>query len=347
MRKPIFGTFLLFVASIIVCTSPSFADQQTRQLSGPELGKCVFSTEVMPKNSFGHSAYSKVTTDFESGDPIAARCFYELGSQENYAALGRVANSMRDSGKYFAELEWTKPDGAIGSHSDFRIVAYKHNFRNDWDQQRYDLTSDFAECDFKLKGDEKRKFGAKSDGCMNFDKFTHLQSKKLKVSVPESPEFCVRIFMNFANSESIRTIGGQVQKIPDYVEKTMARGCFNVNLSNAEFSDSQTSNDIEVTHGIALQNIDKACAGMPFGNPTFCECYKSSAISAGLGSFSSQAANVWSIVTLNPGAFSAEERQSALMNASEKARAEAASSDLSMIAGTMLSECQSVAFGGR
>ncbi|MEM9837652.1 MAG: hypothetical protein AAF830_00710 [Pseudomonadota bacterium] len=222
---------VLALAAIGLSHSAAAADGQ-RTVKGPEPGKCIFSTEVMPKGDFRNSAYRKVKDTFALGDPIAVRCFYEMGQQSNYASLGRVANSMRDSGKYYAEYEWTKPDGSPGSHSDFRIVAYNHNFRADWDQQRYDLTDDHAACDFQIKGRKQQEFGAKSSGCMDFAKFTQIQSKKMRVKAPETPEFCIRVFMKFANTRSLRTVGNDLREEPDYVEKTMARGCFKVDLTS-------------------------------------------------------------------------------------------------------------------
>lgn len=225
----VFTCAAIILSSLI--SSETAADVGKRTVRGPEPGQCIFSTRVMPKGEFRDPAYSLVKTVFTENEPIAVRCFYELGQQAEYARLGRIANSMRDSGKYFAEYEWTKPDGAPGSHSDFRIVAYNHNYTADWDQQRYDLTDDYAACDFQLKGNDAREFGAKPSGCMDFARFTELQSRALRVPPPEQPEFCIRIFMKFANTRSLRNVGNSVREEPDYVEKTMARGCFAVDLS--------------------------------------------------------------------------------------------------------------------
>lgn len=215
-----------FAVTVALFSMPAVAQDGTRKVTGPEPGKCIFSTKVMPKDRFSDPAYSRVKTVFTLSDPIAVRCFYENGAQDNYKSLGSQANTMRDSGKYFAELEWTN-ENARGSFSDFRIKAVNHNFRTGWTQQRYDLTSDYAECDFKLRGQDQRKYRAKSDGCIDFAGF--IQSRG--VGDPGQQEFCIRIFMRFANSKQWRSVGNEQRYEPVYIEKTMARGCFKVDLS--------------------------------------------------------------------------------------------------------------------
>lgn len=329
-----------FLSAVAIGLFPSTGSAQT-DLAKTHMGECIFSTDVMPKNDFSHPAYSKITRQFTDSDPIAARCFYGEGVQEKYAKLGRIANSMRDEGKYFAEYEWIKPDEAGGSHDDFRIVAYNHNFRADWNQQRYDLTSDHAECDFKIKGDKKRQFGAKSDGCMDFSRFTKLQSQRLGVSAPTNPEFCVRVFVKFANREIYEETNGAIVREPDYVEKTMARGCFKVRI-DASGQSSKTI-DVGVSHKTALANLTKACETGPLGGPQYCNCVKTAAVDGGLGSYSPNAANLFAVTMINPSAFTAAERESAFGNATNNDRTEAASRDLAELNAQFQMSCQSYA----
>lgn len=317
---------------------PSYAQDGTRSVSGPERGKCIFSTKVMPKNDFSHSAYKKVKSLFSPGEPIAVRCFYENGEQSNYRSLGSVANSLRDSGKYYAELEWTN-ENSRSSFSDFRIKAVNHNYNGSWDQQRYDLTSDYAECDFKLRGRDKSKYRAKADGCMDFAGF--VQSRD--ISDPGQQEFCVRIFMKFANSKQWRTVGNEERLEPVYVEKTMSRGCFKVDLGGAKLSldgpSGAPTSSVPPADGTVLANLDKACKNMPYGNGGVCKCMRKEAEAKGLAYMSPGAANLWITSSFNPGAFTQGERRAAYDAASADDRAAAADSSMAEIGGHFLATC--------
>lgn len=326
-------------AFVTLLAAPLSAQDGTRTVSGPERGECIFSTEVMPKNQFSHSAYKKVKTVFSASDPIAVRCFYEDGNQSNYRSLGSVANSMRDSGKYYAEFEWTN-ENSRSSFSDFRIKAVNHNYNGSWDQQRYDLTSDYAECDFKLRGRDKSKYRAKSDGCMDFAGFI----KSRNISNPGQQEFCVRIFMKFANSKQWRTIGNEQRLEPVYVEKTMSRGCFKVDLGGARLSLNNATvgvptSSVPADNGVVLANLDKACKQMPYGRGNVCQCVRKEAQAKGLNYMSQGAANLWIMSSFNPSAFSESERRAVYDTASADDRAAAADPAMAQLGGHFLATC--------
>ncbi|MEM7701702.1 MAG: hypothetical protein AAF251_07160 [Pseudomonadota bacterium] len=338
-----------FASGALAVPSIVSADDGGKTVRGPEPGKCIFSTEVMPKDKFSHRSYSKVKDLFKPTDPIAVRCFYEGGAQSNFAKLGRVANTMRDSATFFSELEWINTTGG-GSFSDFRIVAYKQSYNAGWTSQRFDLTSHHAVCDFKLKGQKAREYGAHSDGCVNYQRFMETAGKKYGRNPTGPQEFCVRLFVRFANASQWRTVGNERRYEPDYVEKTMARGCFKIDFDGIahvvpaqgapELAANGLSNRVEPEMAQVLVDLGTACIDLPIGGTETCGCFSEMAQAKGLPGFSDTAARLWIMNALNPGAFSQEQKMAVMARASAKDRRDAIGPTVGNWGGDIVARCR-------
>lgn len=231
------------------------AQDGTRTVSSNEPGNCIFSTDVMPNGQFSHPAYKKVKTLFQVDEVIAGRCFYEEGSQQSYFSRGKVANTMRDAKRYFVELEWMNPR-STGSFKDYTVKSAYHNVNAGWDQQRYAVSPNFSDCNFKFSGSDIAKNNARPNGCVDFAGFIRSQ----KIPDPGQEEFCIRVYMKFADAWTYRTIGGTTRKEPEYLEKTMARGCFKIDFTGAGLAaaSGQSSGPQAYTEALAQGNQESA-----------------------------------------------------------------------------------------
>ncbi len=336
MKKLIILAALIFAVFVPLFSASA---EPFRTVTMVEPGKCIFSTSVMPNNRFSDPAYRRVTSVFEAGEKIAARCFYGLKNQEAYYSLGRVANTLRDSGKYYYELEWIRPEGVGGSFRELSIKTYNQNYNPDWNQQRFNMTPGFGECSVDFKGDAARKYGADSNGCMDYVGYIKQQAKRFNFSPPAQSEFCVRVYMKYANSEEFRQSGASVVKEPIYTKKTMSEGCFTVDMSKATLTDAGTSaDDTRKTHMVALSNLETICASDTSNSPEKCTCYSDQAIEQGIGDFSANAAAISSMM-IDLGSFEPANFQSTINNATQSEKQEAASSDMNRLYSRIYEAC--------
>ncbi len=232
MKKTV--TAVLAPALYLSCTPAQAESGPYQRVAGPQPGKCIFSTQLMPPDKYSDPAYSRVTANFSEGDRIHIRCFYAQPLRE-YAKLGSTGNTLRDKQTYYAHLIWKrKYENTPGKDAHNLATVWRSYTNPSLRRERFELM-DSDTCSFEFKDFRAKKYGAFPSGCVNLGnnirKFAGVSRPQLRV--PEVAEVCVRVRLASANAWRTRQENNTYVREPDYKNKVIAEGCFNYKMNDS------------------------------------------------------------------------------------------------------------------
>lgn len=207
---------------------PQSASAQ-RKIDEYGAGNCIFAPQALPFNKEKSKAYKTVKTQFGPHEDVYTRCYFngKLNSQKKY---GKLYNSLRDDGYYYATVFWRKPSEIKGGKRFYQIRRIRHSLGNSgsWDQQSYQFTKAKG-CDLYVEKKNIGKLGAEQNGCVDFGNLAKALGRERNIDLPYNAEICMEVHTIIANKYRTKRSGNSVVTEPLKFNRKIAGGCFRVN----------------------------------------------------------------------------------------------------------------------
>lgn len=232
LRRAVLGLVLLGLCSVAWPANAELSTRSKHRKVKNKVGNCIFSTQ--PLEFEKDDSYKGLSTKFQTGDVVHARCYWPSKLQE-FSGWGKVRNDLRDDKPRFRvdvtvekplkkgkkpkkakkpkKGEEAPPEDATGPVDRLPLDTVRVSARGseEWDQWGYELDPKARKCLFPAR------YGPFN--CYDVDSAVRELARLQKQELPFTAEVCLRTYVELEEKE------GKPQTMD------IAKGCFDFTSS--------------------------------------------------------------------------------------------------------------------